>query len=69
MDGRQLIAELLGRSLPPVSDETQLQSLGGWDSLKLVQLVVRLETLASRELSEQELEDLQTVGQVEKFFR
>jgi acyl carrier protein len=69
MDGRQLVAEILERPLPAVDDGTLLQDLAGWDSLKLLQLVVRLETLLGRELTERELEETETIGRVESFFR
>ena len=69
MDGRQLVAEILEHALPPVEDDTRLQDLAGWDSLKVVHLVVRLEAILNRELSEPELEQLDTIGHVERFFR
>jgi len=69
MDGRQLVAEILEQALPPVADDTRLQDLAGWDSLKTVHLVVRLEAMLERELAEQELEQLNTIGHVERFFR
>ncbi len=69
MDGRQLVAEILQRVLPSVDGATPLQDLAGWDSLKMVHLVVRLEALLGRELSEQELEGLQTIGHVDRLLR
>lgn len=69
MDARTLIANVLDRELPPVAEETPLGNVTGWDSLKTVRLVIRLEELLERELSEGEIEALQTVGSVESLLR
>lgn len=66
MDASKLVAEIVQRDLSPVHADTPLQSVTGWDSLKMVHLVVRLEELLDRELLEEELEGLQTIGHVEK---
>ncbi len=66
MNARELVGEIVERVLPSLNDETPLQSLAGWDSLKMVHLVVRLEGVLDRELSEQELEELNTIGHVER---
>ncbi len=64
MDAWTLIADIVQQSLPPGTEDTSLQGIAGWDSLKLVKMVLRLEELLDRELSEDELESLQTVGDV-----
>ena len=64
MDAWTLIADIVQQSLPPGTGDTPLQGITGWDSLKMVKMVLRLEELLDRELSEDELEGLQTVGDV-----
>ncbi len=69
MDAWTLIIDIAQRDLPPVDDETPLQNIGGWDSLKVVELVLRLENQFNRELSESEIESLATVGDVKALFK
>ena len=64
MDAWTLIADVVQQPLPPGADDTPLQGIAGWDSLKMVKIVLRLEELLDRELSEYELECLRTVGDV-----
>ena len=64
MDAWALIADVVQQPLPTGVDDTPLQGIAGWDSLKMVKMVLRLEELLNRELSESELEGLQTVNDV-----
>lgn len=66
MDALNLIADIVQRVLEPLAPDTPLQSIPGWDSLKLVQLVLRLETQLNRELTEDEIEGLLAIGDVDR---
>jgi len=46
-----------------------LAELEGWDSLKGVRLVLRLEEIIGRELSEDDIERLQSVHDVERLLK
>jgi acyl carrier protein len=61
-----LISEVAQRNLAAISKTTLLSDIDGWDSLKTVRLVLRLEEVLGRQLSEAELEQLQSVGEVER---
>lgn len=64
MDARTLISEIVKRDVAVTAD-TALGEVDGWDSLKGVRLVLRLETIVGRELSEADIESLRSVGDVE----
>ncbi|MGB3338263.1 MAG: acyl carrier protein [Devosia sp.] len=66
MNARDLIAELLPDATAQFSDDTLLVDLDGWDSLKGVRFILRLEQAAKRELSEDEIETIISVGDVER---
>ena len=59
-----LICEALNRPVALLSPETRLDSMPEFDSLVIVGLVVRIETLIDRELSEEEMHGLLTVRDV-----
>ena len=69
MDARELIAEVLrtGNNIPPLN--IRLGDIDGWDSLKGVRLVLRLEEIVGRELSESDIESLQSVEDVDRLLR
>jgi acyl carrier protein len=69
MDARGLIAEIVRRSAVICSNNTLLSSIDGWDSLKGVRLVLRLEEIVGRQLSEGEIEALQSIGDVERLLK
>lgn len=64
MKARQIIAEITRRDVAG-DDDTLLHDLDGWDSLKGVQLVLKLEQTIGRRLSESELERLRSIKDVE----
>lgn len=64
MEAGRLIAEITKTDGDALAPATLLHELGGWDSLKMVRLVVSLEAALQRELNEDELESLSTVGDV-----
>jgi acyl carrier protein len=69
MDARMLIAEVIRKRSVACSDNTSLADIDGWDSLKGVRLVLRLEQIVGRELSEANIEGLQSVGDVERLLK
>jgi acyl carrier protein len=69
MDARGLLAEVLRNSVLIPSDSIQLAHLEGWDSLKGVRLVLRLEEITGRELSENDIEALQSVADVDRLLK
>ncbi len=69
MDARMLLAEILQRNAVSVAETAPFSELAGWDSLKMVNLVVRLEQVLKRELSEEELENLNTVSELQTLLK
>jgi len=69
MDARALISDILRKNGLTCSDGTLLADIDGWDSLKGVRLVLRLQDLAGRELSEDDIAGLQSVGDVARLLR
>jgi acyl carrier protein len=69
MHARELIAEILRTSVPIPRDDVLLTQIEGWDSLKGVRLVLRLEEIVGRELSEDDIEKLQSVGDVDRLLK
>jgi acyl carrier protein len=66
MNAQMLIAEIVRR--PAVADAagTLLAEIEGWDSLKGVRLVLRMQELVGRELSEDEIAGLHSVADVDR---
>ncbi|WP_186294222.1 acyl carrier protein [Bradyrhizobium guangdongense] len=69
MQANELIAEVLRSNVPIPTGDTPLAELEGWDSLKGVRLVLRLEEIVGRELSEDDIERLQSVSDVERLLK
>jgi acyl carrier protein len=69
MQARALIAEVLRKEIAIPSDDVLLSQLDGWDSLKGVRLVLRLEEIVGRELSESDIEKLQSIEDVDRFLK
>jgi acyl carrier protein len=69
MDARVLIAEVIRKSPVTSPDNTLLADIDGWDSLKGVRLVLRLEEIVGRQLSEDDIEGLQSVADVERLLK
>ena len=63
MDARTLVSEIAGGAVSPAAD-ANLNDVDGWDSLKNVRLVLRLEEIAGRPLSEEEIAGLLNVRDV-----
>jgi acyl carrier protein len=69
MQATDLIAEVLRSSISIPHGDMPLAELEGWDSLKGVRLVLRLEEIIGRELSEDDIERLQSVHDVERLLK
>ncbi len=69
MHARELIAEVLRTGVPIPGDDVLLTQIEGWDSLKGVRLVLRLEEIVGRELSEDDIEKLQSVDDVDRLLK
>lgn len=69
MQAKELIAEVLRNNVSIPNGDTPLAELEGWDSLKGVRLVLRLEEIVGRELTEDDIERLQSVGDVERLLK
>ena len=69
MQARELIAEVLRIGVPIPDDDIPLSELSGWDSLKGVRLVLRLEEIVGRQLSEDDIARLQSVRDVERILK
>jgi acyl carrier protein len=69
MQAKELIAEVLRNNISIPHGDTPLADLDGWDSLKGVRLVLRLEEIVGRELSEDDIERLRSVSDVERLLK
>jgi acyl carrier protein len=69
MHARELIADLLRTNVSIPPGEILLANIQGWDSLKGVRLVLRLEEIAGRELSEADIENLQSIDDVDRLLK
>lgn len=65
----ELIAEVLRTNISIPRGEVLLAEIDGWDSLKGVRLVLRLEEIVGRELSEEDIEKLQSVEDVDRLLK
>ena len=69
MDARTLLAAVIRKSAITCPDDTLLADIDGWDSLKGVRLVLRLEEMVGRQLSEDDIERLRSVPDVERLLK
>jgi acyl carrier protein len=69
MDARVLVAEIARKTNLTCSNDTLLADVDGWDSLKGVRLVLRLQEVVGRELSENEIGGLHSIGDVERLLQ
>lgn len=66
MNAQTLLSDVMQRPLPDLAPAEALGAIPGWDSLKMVRLMLRLEEHVGRELTEDELGSIATVGDVER---
>jgi acyl carrier protein len=64
-----LISELTNRPTGDLDRATALDTIPGFDSIALVNLVVRLESIVGRQLLESEIEGLATVGAIDDLLK
>ncbi len=69
MHASELITEVLRTGVPIPADDVLLADIEGWDSLKGVRLVLRLEEIVGRELSEDDIAKLQSVADVDRLLK
>lgn len=65
MDATAVIGQVLQREIGATPDHLPLGKIDGWDSLRMLNMVLVLEQTLGRQLSETEIENLNTVGDVE----
>jgi acyl carrier protein len=66
MDVLQLLSEITHRNSAGHPDDALLLQLDNWDSLKGVRLVLRLEEFIGRELTEDEIGGLRSIGDIRR---
>jgi len=66
LPAHELILNVLDGPLPQLTSELALGDIPGWDSVRMVRLVVSLEEKLGRQLDDAELESIETVADVEK---
>jgi acyl carrier protein len=69
MHARELIEEVLRSNVSIPTSDVLLARIEGWDSLKGVRLVLRLEEILGRELSEDDIDKLQSVEDVDRLLK
>jgi acyl carrier protein len=69
MDARELIAEVLRKGIIMPPNNVLLADIDGWDSLRGVRLVLRLEEIVGRELSEDDIAKLQSIEDVDRLLK
>lgn len=66
MKALELVGEIIKRPLSTADAGVAFRNLDGWDSLKGVVLVLKLERALGRQLAESELESLVSVSDVDR---
>lgn len=69
MTASELVAEILKRPAGSFNRDQMLDQLPQFDSLALVNLVVRLESMLGRQLSEAEIEGVKTIGSIDDLLK
>jgi acyl carrier protein len=69
MHARELIEEVLRTNVSIPTNDVLLARIEGWDSLKGVRLVLRLEEILGRELTEDDIDKLQSVEDVDRLLK
>lgn len=59
---RGLLAETLGRPMPPLTPETRFEALPGWDSVIHLSVLLEAERAAGRALTARQMVEARTVG-------
>lgn len=69
MDARELVSEIARKSVVTSSQRMLLAEIDGWDSLKGVRLVLRLQEIVGRDLSEDDIAGLRSIADVEQILQ
>ena len=69
MDARALVAEVARKSDLKFTNDTLLADVDGWDSLKSVRLVLRLQEITGHELTEDDIGNLQSIADVDRLLQ
>jgi acyl carrier protein len=69
MQTHDLLSEILGGDFRGTPDDAKLADLPGWDSLKAVRLILRLEEVVGHALEEDEVGGLERVGDIAQLIR
>lgn len=64
-----LISGVLNGLTPQLTEGLALGAIPGWDSVAMVRLVVAIEEKVGRQLSDLELESIETVADVERLLK
>ena len=66
LHARDLISGVLNGPPPRLTEDLELSDIPGWDSMAMVRLVVAIEQRLDRQLGDSEIENIETVADVEK---
>lgn len=66
VDALMVLADVLRKSVGEQCDDRELSELDGMDSLAMVRLMLRIENIVGRELAEDELEAIVTIGDLKR---
>jgi acyl carrier protein len=69
LHARDLISGVLNGAPLRLTEDLALGDIPGWDSVAMVRLVVAIEEKLGRQLSDLELEGIETVADVEKLMK
>lgn len=69
MDPRVLIKEISRSDVTDCADSTVLIEMENWDSLKSVRLILRMEEILGRSLSEADIEQLNSIGDIGRLLK
>lgn len=66
MDARALVSKIVEHSAVPADDGVPLRDVRNWDSLSTVALIVEIEDVLGRELTDDEVAGLHTLRDVQR---
>jgi acyl carrier protein len=69
MTAHELIAEIIQRPASSIDQNAEFRHLEGWDSLRAVALILRLEQITGEPLSETEIETLESIRDLERLLK
>lgn len=69
LQAQNIIAGVLNGTSPRLTASSALGDIPGWDSVAMVRLVVAIEEKLGRQLTDMELEGIETVADIEKLVK